>query len=117
MLPYSFNDDLGEPFGQTTRGLDDTAKNLLFPRITEGQGHADEMYKKSHGTWGVGEQKTRSYDWNYDPNKTVFGMKGKDIAFNGVSKNVAEVLSSAAEENGPLVTTANVIYLLLPSCI
>jgi hypothetical protein len=66
------------------------------------------MYKKSHGTWGVGEQKTRNYDWKYDPNRTVFGMKGKDIAFNGVSKNVAEILTSSTEENGPLVTTINV---------
>jgi hypothetical protein len=98
----------GEPFGQTMRGQEDTAKTLLFPKITEGQGYADEMYKKSHGTWGVGEQKQRNYDWQYDPNRTVFGMKGKDIAFNGVSKNVAEVLMSSKEENGPLVATANV---------
>lgn len=99
---------LGEPFGETSRGQNDTAKNLLFPKITEGPSFADDMYKKSHGTWGVGEQKVRGYNWNYDPNKTVFGMKGKDIAFNGVSKNVAEVLTTSKEESGPLVTSMNV---------
>lgn len=100
---------LGEQaFGETSKGQNDTAKNLLFPRITEGTNFADDMYKKSHGTWGVGEQKTRGYNWNYDPNKTVFGMKGKDIAFNGVSKNVAEVLTASKEESGPLVSSLNV---------
>lgn len=66
------------------------------------------MYKKSHGTYGVGEQKTRNYDWKFDPTKTTFGMKGKDIAFNGVSKNISDVLSTSKEENGPLVISSNV---------
>mmetsp|Transcript_1532 Transcript_1532/g.1535 ORF Transcript_1532/g.1535 Transcript_1532/m.1535 type:complete len:443 (+) Transcript_1532:37-1365(+) len=105
-LPSKYTE--GTPFGQVTKSQEDTAKNLLFPRITEAPSYADEMYKKSHGTYGVGEQKTRNYDWKIDPTKTTFGMKGKDIAFNGVSKNISDILTTSKEENGPLVVSSNV---------
>ena len=102
------NNLLGTPFGQVTKSQEDTAKNLLFPRINESPNYAEEMYKKSHGTYGVGEQKTRNYNWKVDPNKTTFGMKGKDVAFNGVSKNIADILTTSKEESGPLVVESNV---------
>ena len=66
------------------------------------------MYKKSHGSWGVGEQKKRDYKWKFDPNQTTFGAKGKDIAFNGVSKNIADALTTSEEERGPMVVSRNV---------
>ncbi len=84
----------------------------MFPRINESPNYAEEMYKKSHGSYGVGEQKTRGYDWKFDPQSTVFGRKGKDIAYNGVSKNISDILTTSKEDNGPLVVGANVSHFL-----
>lgn len=105
-LPQKFIE--GAPFGQSPSTKEDTAKVLIFPRLTESQIYAEEMYKKSHGTYGVGEQKRRNYDWKTDPSTTTFGVKGKDIAFNGVSKNIANVLQTSKEEIGPFVVAKNV---------
>eukprot|EP00602_Paraphysomonas_sp_CaronLab_P005609 CAMPEP_0185026022 /NCGR_PEP_ID=MMETSP1103-20130426/9585_1 /TAXON_ID=36769 /ORGANISM="Paraphysomonas bandaiensis, Strain Caron Lab Isolate" /LENGTH=442 /DNA_ID=CAMNT_0027559441 /DNA_START=131 /DNA_END=1459 /DNA_ORIENTATION=- len=105
-LPQKYID--GQPFGQVPTTKDEAAKNLIFPRLCESQEYADEIYKKSHGLYGVGEQKKRNYDWKFDPTQATFGAKSKDVAFNGVSKNIADVLSTADADQGPLVTTRNV---------
>ena len=64
----------------------------------------DELYKRSHGTYGVGEQKKRDYRWNVNPEEFRFGIRGNTVAFNGVSKNVAEILSSPGEFEGVIGT-------------
>ena len=81
---------------------------MIFPRLTESQEQADELYKKSHGTYAVGEQIRRNYDWRVDPSQMTFGTKGKDIAFNGVSKNIRDALTTSEEERGPMVVSRNV---------
>jgi hypothetical protein len=103
----------GAPFGQAPSTKGEHAKELIFPRLTESQDEGDELYKKSHGTWGVGEQRCRNYTWRKDPTTCVFGAKGKDIAFNGVSKNIADALTTSEEERGPMVVTRNVSCTLL----
>lgn len=64
----------------------------------------DELYKRSHGTYGVGEQKRRDYQWNVNPQEFRFGLRGNTVAFNGVSKNVAEILTSPGESEGMIGT-------------
>ena len=57
------------------------------------------MYRKSHGSYAPGEQKTRGYDWGKtDPTKVRFGRKGDTIAFNGVSSNITEVLQGGGDD-------------------
>jgi hypothetical protein len=67
---------------------------------TEGE----ELYKRSHGSYSVGEQKRRGYDWKINPDEVRFGMKGNTIAYNGISKNVSEVLGSDADPESILGT-------------
>ena len=64
---------------------------------------ADELYKRSHGNYAPGEQRSRGYNWNVDPNTTRFGQKGDTIALNGVSSNIAEVLNASINVKGPVV--------------
>jgi hypothetical protein len=76
--------------------------------LSEDELRAEAIYIRTHGSWGPGEQKSRGYDWHgIDPTKKVFGVKGNTVALNGVSKNVADVLNSAGEEN-LVVTTKRV---------
>jgi hypothetical protein len=88
--------------------MDEPAKNIIFPQIVESSAQGEEIYKKSHGSYGVGEQKRRGYDWKVDPSTTVFGRKGKDIAFNGVSKSIADGLSADELSRGPIINKKNV---------
>lgn len=70
----------------------------------------NDIYKRSHGSYAPGEQKRRGYNWSVDPHNTVFGRKGDTIAFNGVSKNIADVLkgpNNPAEE-APVVNLKKV---------
>lgn len=97
----------GAPFGLEPQEIGDSAKTLIFPRIMESESK-NEIYKKSHGSYDVGEQKKRDYKWENDPTNTVFGKKGDASAFNGVSKNVAVILGNNQEERGPLVAMKNV---------
>ncbi len=39
----------------------------------------DEMYKKTHGNFGPGEQKNRQYQWEIDVNKHRFGFGEKAL--------------------------------------
>ena len=57
----------------------------------------NELYKKSHGSYGPGEQRSRDYTWKKDVNSMVFGVKGNLVAFNGVSQNVDDILKSKGE--------------------
>ncbi len=90
-------------------------KEIIFPHITESATKGDEIYKKSHGSYGVGEQKQRGYDWKKDPNDMTFGRKGKDIAFNGVSKNIADVLAASDLSRPPVVGMKNVWHMYVDS--
>ena len=67
----------------------------------------DELYKRSHGTYGVGEQKRRDYQWKVNPEEFRFGVRGNTVAFNGASKNVAEILSNQ-DESESLIGTRRV---------
>lgn len=91
-----------QPFGVKSKSADQPAKNLIFPvDVNYDTEEGNDIYKRSHGSFAPGEQKRRGYQWSVDPQKTVFGRKGDTIAFNGVSKNIAEVLqgpSNPAEE-------------------
>lgn len=100
-----------QPFGVKSKSVEEPAKNLIFPvDVDHDTEEGNEIYKRSHGSYAPGEQKRRGYDWSIDPQRTVFGRKGDSIAFNGVSKNIAEVLkgpSNPAEE-APVVNLKKV---------
>lgn len=71
------------------------AKDLIFPVITPDTLQGDDLYKRSHGSYGPGEQRSRDYNWPVNPKETRFGRKGDTIAMNGVSTNINEVLKAS----------------------
>ena len=88
------------PFGRPGNPSMEKAKDIIWPNVSEAQIAGEEIYKRSHNNYAPGEQKTRAYNWvdyGVDPVTTRFGVGGKNIALNGVSKDVAEVLSGAGE--------------------
>lgn len=102
--PYSRNYELPEntltqSFGIKSVSSLEPAKTIIFPTITEDVDKGVDLYKKSHGSYGPGEQKSRGYIWKNDINTMTFGMKGTSVAFNGVSKNVEDVLKSKGESS------------------
>ena len=90
------------------------AKEVIFP-ITEDQNSgAEDVYRRSHGAIGPGEQITRGYDWHgVDMSKKVFGMKGNSLAYNGVSINVAEALKDGCSSDQASTITLKRVSLLL----
>jgi hypothetical protein len=105
--PHSVRLCLGhEAFGVKSKSGSEPAKALIFPTNVEETSDAIDLYKRSHGSYAPGEQKRRDYNWSVDPDRTRFGAKGDTIAFNGVSKNIADVLngSSTSPVNGVVNT-------------
>ncbi|KAJ1418003.1 hypothetical protein B484DRAFT_334009, partial [Ochromonadaceae sp. CCMP2298] len=80
-----------QAFGIQSASSLEPAKGLIFPQSI------DESYEgqRSHGSYAPGEQRRRGYEWPLDPETTRFGAKGDTIAFNGVSKNIADVLQGS----------------------
>ena len=95
-LPTKFTED-NAPFGRPGNPSMERAKDIIWPSVSEEQILGEEIYKRSHNNYAPGEQKNRNYKWYVDPVTTRFGVGGKNIALNGVSKDVAEVLSGAGE--------------------
>ena len=83
------------------------AKDVIFPLLTAESLAGEEIYKRSHNNYAAGEQKSRNYKWYVDPVTTRFGVRGDTIAFNGVSKNIADVLKGAGE-NPSIINTKTV---------
>jgi EF-hand domain-containing family member B len=103
-----------KPFGVESASSLEPAKDLIFPSNLIQTSEGDDLYKRSHGSYAPGEQRHRGYNWNLDPDKVRFGAKGDTIAFNGVSKNIADVLNgsaNAANQNG-VVNTKKVGYYI-----
>jgi len=98
-----------EAFGIKSSSSLEPAKNLIFPADREESQEGEDLYKRSHGSYGPGEQRRRGYEWtNVDPNQVRFGAKGDTIAFNGVSKNIADVLNGSANAQAIVVNTKKV---------
>lgn len=76
--------------------------------MREDDAEGNELYKRSHGSYLPGEQRSRKYNWNVDPENTRFGRKGDTIALNGVSKNVEDVLKPPPDPNVPAVNSKRV---------
>lgn len=88
-------------------------KGLIFPQEMGDTEEGIALYKRSHGSYGPGEQRRRDYNWNIDPAKTRFGSKGDNIAFNGVSQNIAMVLNGAANEDKNAVVNTKMVIIFL----
>ncbi len=94
--PIDFNLFAGKiPFGEKSVSSLEPAKAIIFPEQTESLDVANDLYKRSHGSYGPGEQRSRNYQWRIDPEQTRFGRKGDTIALNGTSQNVMDVLKPA----------------------
>jgi hypothetical protein len=91
----------GTAFGVKSRSSDERAKDIIFPVSNPDIGEGRDLYKRSHGSYGPGEQRNREYQWSVDPKTTRFGVKGDTIALNGVSKNIAEVLKGGNSLDNP----------------
>lgn len=97
---YNWPGQVGEDatkhsFGVPTKGLID-AKEVLYPMAgsMEEKGQHAAMYKKTHGNFQPGEQRTRDYNWNANPNikegNTVahpFGY-GEQRLLNGAARSI-----------------------------
>lgn len=99
-LPSKFSTS-NVPFGKSSRS-DEPAKQIIFPQMDEEAFAGEDIYRRSHGSYQVGEQKRRNYDWKINPNEMRFGVRGDTIAFNGVSKNITEVLTTAELPNSAI---------------
>lgn len=106
-LPDKFTQQ-GEPFGRSSRLSAEPAKTIIFPEMSEASFAGEDLYKRSHGSYGVGEQKRRGYSWKINPDEIRFGVKGDTIAYNGVSRNIAEVLCPSAEDTESVIGTSKV---------
>ena len=63
-------------FGIPTKGVY-SAKNLIYYGANEEPEEVKNLYYKSHGITDPGQQNTRYYKWNFDPNKHTFGFSPK----------------------------------------
>jgi hypothetical protein len=95
-----------EAFGVKSKSSEEPAKDIIFPTMSERVILAEEIYKRTHNSYAPGEQKSRGYDWKFNPHEMKFGRKGDSIAFNGVSKNVTDVLQGSDDK--PDVVAKNV---------
>lgn len=86
-----------KPFGRSSKFSQEPAKDVIFPSYNEDSAKGEDLYIRSHGSYGAGQQRDRHYDWPVDPNQTRFGRKGDTIAFNGVSKNINDILKYTDE--------------------
>ena len=85
------------PFGEPSKNeASEPAKDIIFPEMASDIDQGNNLYKKSHGSYAPGEQRSRDYKWNIDPNQTRFGRKGDTIALNGVSTNIVDVLHDSS---------------------
>jgi hypothetical protein len=100
ILPKKFTEEK-EPFGEKSQASSQPAKDLIFPHALLNDGKDEEIYKRSHGSYGVSEQLKRGYVYpeSIDPLTTRFGRKGDMIALNGTSKNITEVLQGDLKDN------------------
>eukprot|EP01038_Epipyxis_sp_PR26KG_P016202 gene16202-22038_t len=96
IFPTKFTEE-NVPFGMKSVA-DQPAKGLIFPIGQSDPTVGVDLYKKSHGSYGPGEQKSRGYEWPVDPTTTRFGRKGDTIAFNGVSSNITDVLKGGSDK-------------------
>jgi hypothetical protein len=97
-------------FGMKTKSASEPAKELIFPvDMNNDSEEGNALYKRSHGSYAPGEQRRRNYDWGTETNPatTRFGRKGDTIAFNGVSKNIAEVLQGNSLGHGNMMQSNN----------
>ena len=100
-LPDKFANG-AKAFGIGSKSSLEPAKGIIFPDVAADQYEGEDVYKVSHGSWPVGEQKTRNYQWpnGVNPLSSVFGNKGDQIALNGVSRNIAVVLNPPPPKGG-----------------
>lgn len=105
-LPLNFDYDAVR--GVKDRNEQIKAKDVIFPMLSEDSVKGEDLYKRSHGSYGAGEQKVRDYQWPIDPNTTRFGSKSDVIPYNGVSKGAAECLNFGVVETGPLINKKEV---------
>jgi hypothetical protein len=105
VMPAKFSQ--GAPFGAAPTQGEGTSKQLIFPNRNVDPA-SEEIYIRSHGNYAPGTQLTRNYEWEYDPDHTVFGQKGASIALNGVSHNVQDVLQGTLADRGNLVNSKTV---------
>ena len=88
-----------EPFGEKSVSSKEPAKGIIFPDMREDSEEGNELYKRSHGSYQPGEQRSRKYDWNVNVETTRFGRAGDTIALNGVSTNIDNVLKPPPNPN------------------
>lgn len=72
-------------FGVPTQGLEN-AKDILYPMGGAANENLDvaNMYRKTHGNFGPGEQRNRNYDWKFDHTEHRFGYGEKKV-LNGAA--------------------------------
>lgn len=65
------------------------AKELIYPAggDKEEKKLTAEMYKKTHGNFGPGEQRQRDYNWTVDKGSHAFGY-GEQRLLNGAGKSI-----------------------------
>lgn len=80
-------------------------KTLLYPAPVAHNPEAEELYKRSHFSYGPGEQVKRGYDWKRSSPDGVFGRPGGPKQCNGVSFDVAAVLQLKTDDPPPRISS------------
>ena len=95
-------------FGKASQSSD-SAKGLLYPKVTSDEAEFRGQYVKSHGSYAPGEQRARSYTWRVDPVSHRFGVGvGSQVALNGLSLGVSGALRGEGDLEPQRVTSKKV---------
>lgn len=68
-------------FGKATTGLE-SAKEMLYPAggaVASEDAETHMMYRKTHGNYDPGEQRSRDYNWKFDQKEHIFGYAEKRV--------------------------------------
>ncbi|KXZ53002.1 hypothetical protein GPECTOR_8g371 [Gonium pectorale] len=92
----------GIPYDAKGKDLARQAATVIFPtdRPAEEDPATQQLYVRSHGDYGPGEQRRRNYDWGatgVDPNSHRFGAIDRDPERDGVRRAVQPALDPALQ--------------------
>lgn len=95
-------------FGLKEESSGESAKEIIYPKVTQDEDEFAELYRKSHGRSEPGEQVDRQYNWStgrsrINPSKHIFGVKDKNSSRNEVSRCLNPELDALSQASSTIV--------------